>query len=66
MLKVKEDLSQLKEDKKQLLRATYAAVRGDITPDAAVSAASDDALIGRDGAFRVSYQARRTGPARTP
>ena len=63
---MREDLSQLKEEKKQLLRDTYAAVRGDITPDAAVSAASDDALFGRDGAFRVSYQARSAAPARAP
>ena len=58
VLKVKEDLSQLKADKKELLRATYAAVRGDKTSDATVSAASDDAILGRDGAFRVSLLAR--------
>ena len=58
VLKVKEDLSQLKADKKELLRATYAAVRGDKTSDAAVSAASYDAILGRDGAFRVCLLAR--------
>ena len=52
VLKVKEDLTQLKEDKKELLRATYAAVRGDKTPGSAIS---DSAVFGRDGAFRVSH-----------
>lgn len=53
VLKVTEDLSQLKEEKSELFRATYAAVRGEKTPDAAAAAASDD-IFGRQGPLRVS------------
>ena len=55
LFEVKEDLSQLKEGKRELLRATYAAVRGEKTPDAAAATygASDDAILGREGPLRV-------------
>jgi hypothetical protein len=53
VLKVKDDLTQLKEEKRELLRATYAAVRGEKTPEAASPAASDASLFGRDGPLRV-------------
>ena len=49
---MREDLSQLKEEKRELFRATYAAVRGEKTPDAAAVAASDD-IFGREGPLRV-------------
>ena len=52
-MKVTEDLSQLKEEKSELFRATYAAVRGEKTPDAAAAAASDD-VSGKEGPLRVS------------
>ena len=55
LLEVKEDLSQLKEEKRELLRATYAAVRGEKTPDAAAASTSacNDAILGKEGALRV-------------
>ena len=55
LFEVKEDLSQLKADKRELLRATYAAVRGEKAPDAAAatSSASDNVILGREGPLRV-------------
>ena len=55
LFEVKEDLSQLKADKRELLRATYAAVRGEKAPDAAAATtnAPDDAILGREGPLRV-------------
>ena len=68
LLQAKQDLSQITSEKGGLLRATYAAVRGDTAvqgaaargnnPTTACSAAapsSDElAVLGSDGAFRVS------------
>lgn len=48
MLEAKEDLAQLKKEKAGLLRATYAAVRGEGTP-----VPDDLAVLGKDGPFRV-------------
>ena len=55
LFEVNEDLSQLKADKRELLRATYAAVRGEKAPDAAAAtiSAPDDAILGREGPLRV-------------
>ena len=55
LFEVKEDFSQLKADKRELLRATYAAVRGEKAPDAAAATirAPDNAILGRDGPLRV-------------
>ncbi|CAK0783341.1 hypothetical protein CVIRNUC_006540 [Coccomyxa viridis] len=54
LFEVNEDLSQLKADKRELLRATYAAVRGEKAPDAAAAtiSAPDDAILGREGPLR--------------
>lgn len=60
VLEAKEDLVQLKREKAGLLRATYAAVRGERP-----SLHDDLAVIGKDGPFRVrssscSYMHRST------
>ncbi|BDA47309.1 probable Tafazzin [Coccomyxa sp. Obi] len=48
VLEAKEDLAQLKKEKAGLLRATYAAVRGE-----RASLPDDLAILGKDGPFRA-------------